>query len=487
MQSMYDVYEPGAADVWEGRIETPAVRYTVLSPDDARLRELILTISGPGNADAEIRAVGLARASRAADALVRRFQWDHRSRLAVVAALEAIGNADANTRLLEWFESASPQVRYQITSLNSFVSEAISTLVQTASGCAGAEMWAWGPYEARAAALRSLVMRCPQFAANHRAAIRAPDDATLSNARFEEVLNRRRSAFSMLGTLADPADVPLLVAVARGEEPALRLRSNRGRDAWADLERHAVYALKQMAWAHAGSVLRAHLPESIEGTPREIFLSDVRGAIERLPVERLQTIIPEWIAATPAAVVDTATTLRDLYVAQLPVKPAPPAAATSVATVREAVSMLSSNQTDAQIVALEFLIEHGNSSLSMQFADLVDSPDGRDPRACRRRDRAIWNAVGLPSPSQRARVGAVRCHASDRQSTAGADIQRRPPRPLGRRGGVGRLVEAQSRSHQASVGRTGHRRSAARSGELGLRCSESGRVPWRNCRNHPTA
>jgi hypothetical protein len=129
-----------------------------------------------------------------------------------------------------------------------------------------------------------------------------------------------------------------------------------------------------MAWRHVRRVLREQLPEVVGNTPRDILLSDVHSALDRVPGERLQTLVQELFAATPSAVVEKASGLREAYPAQLP-RPTAPVIDVANATVREIASKLSDSRTDVQAAALDFLIEHGDSSLSARFVDLVDSPD----------------------------------------------------------------------------------------------------------------
>jgi hypothetical protein len=370
--SLYDVYEPGAAEIWEGRIEAPPVRYVVLPPDEARLQELISTIDGPGNADAAIRTAGLARASRAADALVRRFQRDPASRLRVIASLLAIADSDASNRLFDWLEGLPEQARNAAAFSAPLAPEPLSLLARTASGCKGARFIALSP-STEQDAIPSFVSRCPQYADEARVAIRTPDEPGLPGAASQEALSRRRSAIARLGIIGDPADLPLLLTIARGEQPAFLRRADRA-GASTDLANHATAALRVMAWRHVSRVLREQLPEVVGNTPRDILLSGVHSALDRVPGERLQTLAPELFAAPPSAIVERASRLREAYPAQL-ARPTAPVIDVANATVREVASKLSDSRTDVQAAALDFLIEHGDSSLSARFVDLVDSPD----------------------------------------------------------------------------------------------------------------
>jgi hypothetical protein len=197
-----------------------------LPPDEARLRELILTISGPGNADAAIRTAGLARASRAAEALVRRFQWDPASRLRVTAALLAIADSDASDRLFDWLESLPEPARNAAAFSAPLAPQPLSLLAHTASGCKGARFIALSPLTGRDS-IQSFVGRCPQYADEARATMRTPDESGLSGAAFHEVMIRRRSAIARLGIVGDPTDLPLLLTIARGEQPAFLRRADR--------------------------------------------------------------------------------------------------------------------------------------------------------------------------------------------------------------------------------------------------------------------
>jgi hypothetical protein len=176
----YDVYESGAEHAWEGLNETAPVQFSVVPPSDARLQELIATINGSGNADAAVRIVGLARAPQAADAVVRRLQrqppgmagattWQ--SGLQALSALGAIGDSEANSRLLAWIDTLSPQERSRAFS-GLWLADALQPLMRTASACSGRTLVSSYGTEL----VREFVARCPQFAADARTTIRAPYD-----------------------------------------------------------------------------------------------------------------------------------------------------------------------------------------------------------------------------------------------------------------------------------------------------------------------
>jgi hypothetical protein len=328
----YDVYEAGGDRAWEGQIETAPVRFSVVPPSEGRLQELIAAIDGTGNADGAIRVVGVARASQAADALVRRLQrqppgmfggttWQ--SGLLALAALGAIGDSEANSRLLTWIDTLSPQESSRIGS-GLWITDALRPLMRTASGCSGRTAAAWNGGDG----VRELVARCSRLADEARTAVRAPYDPTRPGSLWEA----KSGSIQLLGRLGDPVDVPLLLSVARGEEPALE-RGPVGVPVPSQaLMNQAVSWIRQIASAHIRRVVTESSADPLpDGSSRNDFLAQVRAGLDRIPVDRFLTLIPELLAATPPDLMNRAVALRHVD-APAPPAPAPPVAPTSVAS-----------------------------------------------------------------------------------------------------------------------------------------------------------
>jgi hypothetical protein len=310
LSPVYDVYESGAEHAWEGRIETPPARFSVVPPSDARVQELIAAIDGNEDASGAIRIVGLARASQAADAHVRRLQrrppgtagvsWQ--SSLQALSALASIGDSEANNRLLAWIDTLTPQERSrQISGL--WVTDALKSLMHATSGCNGKTLASWYGVEG----IREFVAKCPQLAAEARAAIQAPYDPDRQGGAWDA----KGAAVGLLGNLGDPADVPLLLAVARGEAPALE-RGPRGNPVPSEsLMSHAVSFVRQIASRHVERVLAGISADRLpDGVSRNELLTQVRAGVDRLPPERVRILGPELMTASPQAVMDLALTLR---------------------------------------------------------------------------------------------------------------------------------------------------------------------------------
>ena len=215
--------------------------------------------------------------------------------------------------------------------------------------------------------LREFAARCPRFAADARTTIQAPYDPNRQSGVWEAKAN----SVALLGKLGDPTDVPLLLGVARGEEPALE-RGPRGAPVPSQsLMSHAVYAVGQIASAHVERMLAGMSADLLpDGVSRNSLLSQVRAGLSRLPAERVRILAPELLAADPQALMKLALTLRHVDV-PAPAASEPAEAATSDAsaairkeTFRELamVDLVVSDNGEARQRAVDAITRFGSAA-----------------------------------------------------------------------------------------------------------------------------
>ena len=254
----YDVAQM-PADIWEGRVETPAVPFTVLPLDDARVSQLLAEIAGAGPAPRAIELVGWGRVSAATDVLLNRFQRSIVERASIVVAVHALGG-DAVPRVLTLIQALPERERDEVV-----MTRAFAMLARDARQCAGVPLLLQALYSTRGDvvsilgdAIASLAPACPSVIAELRALLQAADNPPETD--YGRTAYRRGHAAELLGRLGNTDDVPLLIAVLRravpGAPPSSPKYGDRAREG-------AVRALARLGGAEAATALVEQLDDEI--------------------------------------------------------------------------------------------------------------------------------------------------------------------------------------------------------------------------------
>lgn len=211
---VYDVYEPGAEDVWEGDL-TASVTVRVRPLDAASERRLIQEVreGSPTAAAAAIRALGLSRAEAAVDPIVERFERDYNMWRVVFESLGYIATPHAARALAAAYGRIPTETPLRMIIASARSSRDVHGLARGA-GCDALVLSAltW-PSQATASTLRD---SCPKVAELLRAEVASQETGrTLTRPEAE----RQQWAAAMLKPLESPEPPPAPTEYPRDRLP----------------------------------------------------------------------------------------------------------------------------------------------------------------------------------------------------------------------------------------------------------------------------
>ena len=199
----YDVYESGAEHAWEGLIETtpvPVLSCAAIgwSPAGTHRHHQRQRQCGCSGQDRRSRPCVAGRRCTCRRLNVNRRGWSRQPGNVVCGCLPRLApsvDSEANSRLLAWIDTLSPQERSRAFS-GLWLADALQPLMRTASACSGRTLAS--SYGAEL--VREFVARCPQFAAEARATIEAPHDPDRQGGAWDA----KAGSVALLGKLGIP-------------------------------------------------------------------------------------------------------------------------------------------------------------------------------------------------------------------------------------------------------------------------------------------
>lgn len=283
--SRYNAYE--VADVWEGLVEAPSVPLSVLPPSEDDVRDAIAKIDGEDPMiQSSIDLLRLGRVERAIEPLLRRF--NRTLDIGVANALLAIDAGRAAPGLVAMFGAVQGREGEQIRTTRAFVNAALAapdcSSVPLIVEAAGDIVATFGD------SLRGFADKCPDLRIQFITLLRTPVPVP-SRYQGSVAAYARRRAAEGLGLIGNPEDVPLLVAVLRGEIPGLPPATNW----YGDPAREgAARALGRFGGAQAAAALSEQLNDRI-----------TNRIIMRVIVEELGRLNPPGTAEALARLLDS--------------------------------------------------------------------------------------------------------------------------------------------------------------------------------------